>query len=131
MPFGTGREPMATAKNRLSDREVRTALSRKMPGMSNDGGGLYLRIRDSGRGEWVFRYSLNGRDRWMPLAAADDLPLEAARKKARALRVAVDDNRDPIVRAPRGGKQGTGARHVSGIGGTMVRHRSRAAPEAS
>jgi integrase len=88
---------MATAKNRLSDREVRTALSRKMPGMSNDGGGLYLRIRDSGRGEWVFRYSLNGRDRWMPLAAADDLPLEAARKKARALRVAVDDNRDPIA----------------------------------
>jgi integrase len=65
--------------------------------MSNDGGGLYLRIRDSGRGEWVFRYSLNGRDRWMPLAAADDLPLEAARKKARALRVAVDDNRDPIA----------------------------------
>src|SRR6185312_7285405 len=87
---------MATAKNRLSDREVRTRLSRKAPGMANDGGGLYLRIRDSGRGEWLFRYSLNGRDRWMPLAAADDLPLEAARKKARALRVAVDENRDPI-----------------------------------
>jgi integrase len=33
----------------------------------------------------------------MPLAAADDLPLEAARKKARALRVAVDDQRDPIA----------------------------------
>jgi integrase len=88
---------MAVAKNRLSDREVRARLSRKNPGMANDGGGLYLRIRDSGRGEWLFRYSLNGRDRWMPLAAADDLPLEAARKKARALRVAVDENRDPIA----------------------------------
>ena len=87
---------MAAAKNRLSDRELRTRLSRKIPGMTNDGGGLYLRIRESGRGEWVFRYSLNGRDRWMPLAAADDLPLEAARKRVRALRVAVDDNRDPI-----------------------------------
>jgi integrase len=64
--------------------------------MANDGGGLYLRIRDSGRGEWLFRYTLHGRDRWMPLAAADDLSLEAARKKARALRVAVDEQRDPI-----------------------------------
>jgi integrase len=88
---------VAVAKNRLSDREVRTRLSRKTPGIANDGGGLYLRIRDSGRGEWLFRYSLNGRDRWMPLAAADDLPLEAARKKARALRVAVDEKRDPIA----------------------------------
>jgi hypothetical protein len=33
----------------------------------------------------------------MPLAAADDLALEAARKRARALRVAVDENRDPIA----------------------------------
>jgi len=88
---------MATAKNRLSDREVRALLSRKARGTANDGGGLYLRIRDSGRGEWLFRYGLNGRDRWMPLASADDLPLEAARKKARALRVAVDDDRDPIA----------------------------------
>jgi integrase len=88
---------MAVARNQLSDREVRARLSRKEPGTANDGGGLYLRIRDSGRGEWLFRYSLHGRDRWMPLAAADDMPLEAARKKARALRVAVDDNRDPIA----------------------------------
>jgi integrase len=88
---------MALAKNRLSDREVRTRLSRRIPGITNDGGGLYLRIRNSGRGEWLFRYSLHGRDRWMPLASADDVPLEAARKKARALRVAVDDARDPIA----------------------------------
>jgi integrase len=88
---------MTVAKNRLSDRVVRTLLSRKTPSMSNDGGGLHLRIRDSGLGEWLFRYNLHGRDRWMPLAAADDLPLEAARKKARALRVAVDEGRDPIA----------------------------------
>jgi hypothetical protein len=33
----------------------------------------------------------------MPFATADDLSPEAARKKVRALRVAVDDNRDPIA----------------------------------
>jgi integrase len=88
---------MGVAKNRLTDREVRASISRKTPTMANDGGGLYLRIRDSGRGEWLFRYSLHGRDRWLPFAAADDMPLEAARKKARALRVQVDDNRDPIA----------------------------------
>jgi integrase len=65
--------------------------------MANDGGGLYLRIRESGRGEWLFRYSLHGRDRWMPLSDASDMALELARKKARALRVAVDEGRDPIA----------------------------------
>jgi hypothetical protein len=53
---------MTLARNLLSDREVRARSSQKKRGMANDGGGLYLRIRDSGRGEWPFRYSLNGRD---------------------------------------------------------------------
>lgn len=52
----TERSVVAVVKNRLSDREVRARLSRKTPGMTNNGGGLYLRIRDSGRGEWLFRY---------------------------------------------------------------------------
>ncbi len=88
---------MPVAKNRLTDRDVQNRLSKKAPSISNDGGGLHLRIRDSGRGEWLFRYSLNGRDRWMPFADAADLSLKDARKRARALRVAVDDNRDPIA----------------------------------
>ena len=88
---------MASGKNLLTDREVRGLLAKKIPTMTGDGGGLYLRIRESGRGEWLFRYSLHGRDRWMPLADATDMPLETARKKTRALRVAVDDGRDPVA----------------------------------
>lgn len=88
---------MARVRNRLTDRGVRAAQARKVPGMTSDGGGLYLRVRDSGRAEWLFRYKVNGRERWMPLSDASDMSLELARKKARALRVALDEGRDPLA----------------------------------
>ena len=37
----------------------------KRPGMYADGGGLYLRVTHSGTKNWVFRFMLNGRPRWM------------------------------------------------------------------
>lgn len=88
---------MARARNRLTDREVRAVQARKAPVMTSDGGGLYLRVRDSGRAEWLFRYKLSGRERWMPLSDVSDMSLELARKKSRALRVALDDGRDPLA----------------------------------
>jgi hypothetical protein len=36
-------------------------------GMHADGGGLYLRITPKGARNWVLRYMLNGRPRWMGL----------------------------------------------------------------
>ncbi|MGB8628883.1 MAG: Arm DNA-binding domain-containing protein, partial [Xanthobacteraceae bacterium] len=37
------------------------------PGMYPDGGGLYLRVTPEGARNWVLRYMLNGRPRWMGL----------------------------------------------------------------
>jgi integrase len=88
---------MARVRNRLTNREVRAAQARRVPGMTNDGGGLYLRVRDSGRAEWLFRYKVSGRERWMPLSDASDMSLELARRRSRSLRVALDEGRDPLA----------------------------------
>jgi integrase len=52
-----------------------------------DGEGLYLQVKPSGRRSWVFRYKVAGRTRWMGLGSYPDIGIEAARKRARALRI--------------------------------------------
>jgi len=37
------------------------------PGMYADGAGLYLRVTGDGTKNWVYRYMLDGRPRWMGL----------------------------------------------------------------
>ena len=53
---------MARTIGRLTALKVDKA---KRPGMYADGGGLYLRVTQSGTKNWVFRFMLNGRPRWM------------------------------------------------------------------
>lgn len=54
----------------------------KRPGMHADGGGLYLRITPQGARNWVLRYMLNGRPRWMGLGPLSLYSLAEARAKA-------------------------------------------------
>jgi len=54
----------------------------KEPGMHADGGGLYLRITPQGARNWVLRYMLNGRPRWMGLGPLALYSLAEARAKA-------------------------------------------------
>jgi len=59
--------------------------------------GLVLRVRPSGK-YWAFVYRVNGRSpQWMKLGSYPALTLVAARAKAKALRLIVDDQRDPIA----------------------------------
>ena len=53
----------------------------KRPGMYADGGGLYLRVTPQGARNWVLRYMLNRRPRWMGLGplACIALPTPARR----------------------------------------------------
>jgi len=53
---------MAQTIGRLMAPKVDKA---KRPGMYADGGGLYLRVTNEGTKNWVFRFMLNGRPRWM------------------------------------------------------------------
>ena len=66
------------------------------PGMYGDGGGLYLRVTDDGAKNWVFRFMLNGRARWMGMGPLHTINLAEARKRAGEHRLRRHDGIDPI-----------------------------------
>ena len=68
----------------------------KQPGMYGDGGGLYLRVTDDGARNWVFRFMLNGRPRWMGMGPLHTVSLSEARKRAGEHRLRRHDGIDPI-----------------------------------
>jgi hypothetical protein len=82
------------ARNKLSDRRVQ---SEKKPGIYGDGGGLYLRIRPSGR-SWIFIGTLkpkgqrkikgtgSGERIELGLGSALDVGLKKARERAEEIR---------------------------------------------
>ena len=68
----------------------------KRPGMYGDGGGLYLRVTDDGEKNWVFRFMLSGRPRWMGMGPFHTVNLAEARKRAGEHRLRRYDGIDPI-----------------------------------
>jgi integrase len=66
------------------------------PGMYADGGGLYLRVTTDGTKNWVLRYMLNGRPRWMGLGPLALFGLQEARGKALDARRLRHEGIDPI-----------------------------------
>ena len=62
--------------------------------MYSDGGGLYLRIRNSGR-SWFFVGTLNGKRITLGLGPAIDITLAKARERAREARLLLLDRQDP------------------------------------
>ena len=68
----------------------------KVPGMYGDGGGLYLRVTDDGAKNWVFRFMLNGRPRWMGMGPLHTVNLAKARERAGNCRLLRHDGVDPI-----------------------------------
>ena len=84
---------MARAIGRLTALKVDKA---KQAGMYCDGGGLYLRVTHSGTKNWVFRFMLNGRPRWMGVGPLHTVGLAEARNRAAAFRLQRHDGVDPI-----------------------------------
>jgi Arm DNA-binding domain len=70
---------MARAIGRLTALKVEKASK---PGMYADGGGLYLRVTPEGAKNWVLRYMLDRRPRWMGLGPFALYGLQEARGKA-------------------------------------------------
>jgi integrase len=64
--------------------------------MHADGGGLYLRVTSEGTKNWVFRFMLNGRPRWMGLGPLHTIGLADARARAADYRRQRYDGIDPI-----------------------------------
>jgi integrase len=64
--------------------------------MYPDGGGLYLRVTEDGNKNWVYRFMLNGRPRWMGLGPLALYGLQEARQKAVDARRLRHEGIDPI-----------------------------------
>jgi integrase len=79
--------------NRLTARMVEQL---KGPGYYGDGGGLVLRVADSGSKVWLFRYKSQGRVREMGLGPIRDVSLAEAREGAREARRLRRVGVDPI-----------------------------------
>jgi integrase len=84
---------MARAIGRLTALKVEKV---KTPGMYADGGGLYLRVTDEGARNWVYRFMLNGRPRWMGMGPLALYGLQEARAKALEARRLRYEGTDPI-----------------------------------
>jgi integrase len=81
------------AIGRLTALKVEKA---KEPGMYPDGSGLYLRVAPEGTKQWVLRYMLNRRARWMGLGPVALFSLQEARTKALDARKLRHEGVDPI-----------------------------------
>ena len=84
---------MTRAIGRLTALKVEKA---KEPGMYADGGGLYLRVTPEGARNWVLRYMLDRRPRWMGLGPLALYGLQEARAKALDARRKRHEGIDPI-----------------------------------
>lgn len=81
------------ARNKLTVRQV--AAFTKV-GVYSDGGGLYLRNRESGR-SWFYIGTLHGKRLEMGLGSELDIPLAKARERAGEIRALLIDGKDPRV----------------------------------
>src|SRR5271169_1179515 len=84
---------MPRAIGRLTALKVEKA---KEPGMYGDGGGLYLRVTDTGAKNWVLRFMLDRRPRWMGLGPLALYGLADARARALDARRKRHEGIDPI-----------------------------------
>lgn len=80
-------------RNKLKVNQVK-ALTKV--GIYSDGGGLYLRVRVSGK-SWLFVYRLGWKRREMGLGPVLDVTLAPARSKAESARAIYLDRRDPQI----------------------------------
>jgi integrase len=83
------------------NRLTAAALRKSKPGLYHDGLGLHLQITASKDGKrvnrsWLFRYAVNGRDRWMGLGGTHTVGLAEARELARQARLQRLQGVDPI-----------------------------------
>jgi integrase len=79
--------------NRLKPLQV---AKLKAAGMYPDGGGLYLQVTSPTAKSWVFRYAVDGRERYCGLGPVNAISIDRARDEARTCREMRFDGIDPI-----------------------------------
>jgi hypothetical protein len=97
------------------------------PGRYSDGHGLYLQVQSRTNKSWLFRYTFNGRERFMGLGPLHTIDLEEARERARQARKALLDGAATRRAGGEGGSTGlrSGSHHHLRGGSGSVLQRSR------
>lgn len=86
-----------------------------LPIALNDGGGLYFRKQTASGATWMLRYRFAGTPKWMALGNYPDMSLAQARKEARAKRVLLDTQKDPLAEKRAARIQQAGRRSFSDL----------------
>lgn len=84
---------MGRALHKLTSKGVE---AKREPGYYGDGGNLWLQVSPSTSKSWIFRYTLNGKQREMGMGSLADVSLADARITAGKYRLLVRDKIDPI-----------------------------------
>lgn len=82
--------------NKLTAVAVTNLLKHGIKARTGDGGGLWLDVRDKGRGAWVFRYTLRSKSHEVGLGSSRDISLADARAIAATYRTQVAKGIDPL-----------------------------------
>lgn len=82
---------------KLTAKTVEKLIRAGEPGLTGDGGGLYLKISVGGTGaSWVFRYKIQGKSRYMGLGKYPETSLSEAREKTLVPRRLSRSGVDPL-----------------------------------
>jgi integrase len=73
-----------------------TVTKKTKPGYYGDGAGLWLQVSKTGSKSWIFRFTLNTKQREMGLGAVHTVTLPEARAKAKECRLLLLDGKDPL-----------------------------------
>ena len=73
-----------------------TVTKTTKPGYYGDGAGLWLQVSKTGSKSWIFRFTLNDRQREMGLGAIHTVSLSEARAKAKGCRALLLEGKDPL-----------------------------------
>jgi integrase len=82
---------------RLIEKLTPLAVTKtRKAGYYGDGAGLWLQVSASGSKSWIFRFTLNKKQREMGLGAVHTVTLPEARAKAKGCRLLLLDGKDPL-----------------------------------
>lgn len=81
---------------KLTSKAVQKLAKEGKKGMTGDGQGLYLQITAGGSVSWIYRFKLQGKQRYMGLGSFPETSLAEARERATDNRKLVKSGIDPI-----------------------------------
>ena len=82
---------------RINDKLTAVTVNKTTkPGYYGDGAGLWLQVSKSGSKSWIFRFTINSKQREMGLGAVHTVTLSEARARAKECRVQLLDGKDPL-----------------------------------